>query len=282
MGVVVTNVSPSIQVQHCRPELMVSVLVLSDMLSLSVAGAVALLPKWSIEGFHVAASYIVLIPFLSLFLLAFWSLGFYSGVSLSSPEELRRCTLACSLVSLCVAVSTISLRESHILFTWSMLAAFLLAVVAVPVAREFVRFRYCKANWWGYPTVVFGDEKSGTRLIRVLTQQLDLGLKPMAFVCSGASAQSHVCGVPIIDESDIYHWEPCLQRQGYALLTGMPDSPERIMNLIAENRAAFPHILVIPETWEFSSLWVSPKNVGGVLGHEAALSAKQARLETSL
>jgi Undecaprenyl-phosphate galactose phosphotransferase WbaP len=40
------------------------------------------------------------------------------------------------------------------------------------------------------------------------------------------------------------------------------------MGVIAHNRNIFPHIVVVPEAWEFSSLWVSPKNVGGFLGLE--------------
>lgn len=258
-----------VRVKSCRPALMISVLVIADLISLAVAGTVALLPKWSVEGIHVAASYVVLIPFLSLFLLVFWTLGFYSGVSLSSPEELRRCVLACALVSLCIAASTVPIRESHMFFTWAMLPAVVLGIVAVPITREIVRFRYCRAKWWGYPTVIFGDEQSGGRVMRLLLKQPELGLKPVAFVCSSPCTADYMDeDVPIIDESELKALWSCLHRHGYALLSGEAEVLEPLVDVIIGNGRLFPHIVVVPDRWEFSNCWVSPKNLGGMFGLE--------------
>lgn len=247
---------------------MILVLIASDVVSLAISGLIALLPKWSIGGFQFALSYAFLIPFLSLFVLVFWALGFYSGVSLSSPEELRRSSLACLSVSLCVAATTVFLRQSHVLFTWAMLPAVVAAMIAVPVAREFVRYRFSRESWWGYPTVVFGDEASAKQLIRVLHKNVDLGLKPVAFICTGPDHVRHVYGIPVIEASELPAWEPCLRQSGYALLTGTSQFRGRLMDIVADNRACFPHVLIIPEAWEFSSYWVRPKNLGGFLGLE--------------
>jgi Undecaprenyl-phosphate galactose phosphotransferase WbaP len=247
---------------------MILVLVLTDVFSLAACGLIASLPNWSPQGVHGIVYYTVLIPFISLFLLVFAALGLYSGVSPSPPEELRKSTFACILISLCVAVSTVSLRPSHVLFNWKMGAAILLSIVAVPVVREIVRLRYCRAPWWGYPTVILGDEESGKRVIRTLNKQMDLALKPVALICSHPTESSHVHGVPIIEESDLNDLEPYLKGKGYALLTGAAESRDPLMNIITENRGLFPHVLIVPEIWEFSCFSVSPKNLGGFLGLE--------------
>jgi Undecaprenyl-phosphate galactose phosphotransferase WbaP len=251
---------------------MILVLVLTDVFSLAACGLVASLPNWmpnwNPHGVHGIASYAVLIPFISLFILVFSALGLYSGVSPSPPEELRKSTFACILISLCVAVSTASIRPSHVFFSWKIGGAILLSIIAVPIAREFVRLKYCRAAWWGYPTVVLGDEESGKRVIRTLNKQMDLALKPVALICSHPTASSHVHGVPIIEEGDLSDWEPYLKGKGYALLTGADESRDSLMNVINENRGFFPHVLIVPEIWEFSCLSVSPKNLGGFLGLE--------------
>jgi Undecaprenyl-phosphate galactose phosphotransferase WbaP len=146
--------------------------------------------------------------------------------------------------------------------------AILLSIVAVPVVREIVRLNYCRAPWWGYPTVVLGDEESGKRVIQTLNKQMDLALKPVALICSHPTESSHVHGVPIIEESDLSDLEPYLKGKGYALLTGAAESRDPLMNIITENRGLFPHVLIVPEIWEFSCFSVSPKNLGGFLGLE--------------
>jgi len=82
--------------------LMVFVLVLTDVFSLAASGLIASLLNWSIQGVQQVTSYIAVIPFISLFILAFAALGLYSGVSPSPPDELRKSTFACILISLCI------------------------------------------------------------------------------------------------------------------------------------------------------------------------------------
>jgi Undecaprenyl-phosphate galactose phosphotransferase WbaP len=263
-----TVVQRPIGIQQCRPSLMVAVLVLTDLLSLAAAGLVASLLNWSIQGVHEVASYVAFAPFISVFILVFAALGLYSGVSPSPADELRKSTFACILISLCLAVSTVSIRPNHLLFTWTIGGAMLLGIAFVPFAREVVRLKYSKSAWWGYPAVILGDEESGRLLIQTLHKQMDLALKPVALLCPNPGAASHVCGVPVISESDLSAWQPYLKGRGYALLTSATASRDRLMNIISGNRRSFPHVLIVPEIWEFSCFSVSPKNFGGVLGLE--------------
>lgn len=263
-----TAVPSAVGIQSCRPRWMILTLILTDVCSLTAAGIFAVLLRSSVVGFQGIASCSVLVPFLLLLILVYSALGLYSGVSLSSPEELRRSTLACISIFWSVAATAVFLPESRMLFSWTTAVAMLFSIVAVPVARELVRLRYSRSAWWGYPVVVLGDEQSGKRLIRTLNQQTDLGLKPVALICSELSEADQVCGVPVINEDELSDWEPVLKGRGYALLTGAAESRERLRNIIVENRKLFPHVLIVPETWEFSCFWVSPKNLGGLLGLE--------------
>jgi Undecaprenyl-phosphate galactose phosphotransferase WbaP len=79
---------------------------------------------------------------------------------------------------------------------------------------------------------------------------------------------SDLLGVPVIGMSGL---APLLlegQRPAYAVFA-MPDVPQhRLMSMIDRYGKNFSHILVVPELYGFSSLWVDSKNVGGMVGLE--------------
>jgi len=247
---------------------MIACLFLGDVLSLAVSGLIAILikliPSHQLASWH---SYLRLIPLLLLFVLVYAALGLYSGISLGSPEELRRLTLSSILVSLFLGVMTLSLRGTGTLFTWSMTLALVLSMILVPLARVCVRLKFAHVPWWGYPTVVLGDPAAVEEIIRHLIDDPGLGLKPVGY-WSSARDRADVCGVPAIGMSELGEFVRGLQGPAYAVLAPSPGSREHLMSMIDRYRPLFSHILVVPGLAQFSCLWVTPKNVGGVLGLE--------------
>jgi Undecaprenyl-phosphate galactose phosphotransferase WbaP len=97
---------------------------------------------------------------------------------------------------------------------------------------------------------------------------MGVGLKPVALITNDNTDATHIHGVPVIETEELGSLEPYLKGRGYALLTGDAESRAQMMDIILENPKLFPHVLVVPECWEFSCFWVSPKNLGGFLGLE--------------
>jgi Undecaprenyl-phosphate galactose phosphotransferase WbaP len=246
---------------------MIACLLVGDVLSLAASGMIAILFKLipaNLEGWH---SYLRLAPLLPMFLLVYAAMGLYSGISMGSPEELRRLTLSSILVSLFLGVLTLSLRGTGILFTWTMTQALVLSVILVPLTRVCIRMRLSKVCWWGYPTIVLGDSANVEEIIRNLHGDPGLGLKPVAF-WSPSPAHSDVCGIPAIALTELGDVVRSLPGPAYAVLAPSVDSREPLMAVIESYRPFFSHILVVPGFARFSCLWVSPKNVGGLLGLE--------------
>ena len=255
-------------VPQCRPAWMIASLLAADALSLAVSGAVAIVFKLVLaDQFSSWHSYVRLVPLLPLFLLVYAAIGLYSGISLGSPEELRRLTLSSILVSLFLGVLTLSFRGTGTLFTWTMTEALLLSVVLVPLARVCIRLKFANVRWWGYPTVVFGDVESAQAVIRNLLDDPGLGLKPVGFL-SPASDRLEIEGVPLVDQQQLGDFGRVIQGPAYAVVSASSASREELMELIECYRRSFSHILVIPGFARFSCLWVNPKNLGGMLGLE--------------
>jgi len=252
---------------------MIACLVAGDAFCLALAGAIAVvskqLPTHNVQSF---ASYLHLVPLLPVFLLVYWAIGLYSGISLGSPEELRRLTLSSSLVSLFLGVTTLSFRGTGNVFTLAMAGALILSVFFIPLMRVYLRLKLADVCWWGYPTVIFGDPQNAAEIIRNLIEDPGLGLKPIGFFTPASFYQTarkdSVHGVPSISVSELAEFARGIEGPAYAVLTASEASREELLPIIECYRRHFSHILVIPEFSGFSCLWVNPKNVGGLLGLE--------------
>jgi len=247
---------------------MVACLVAGDAFSLAIAGGIAVLlklvPTHSVQGIN---SYFHLIPLLPVFLLVYWAIGLYSGIALGPPEELRRLTLASILVSLFLAVLTLSFRGTGSIFTWTMAEALALSVISVPLTRVCLRLKFADSNWWGYPTVIFGDHKNASAVIRTLLDEPGLGLKPIGYYSLGGPSGT-IFGVPSISGGDMANLTSRIDSPAYAVLTAGAGAREELKPVLECYRRFFSHILVIPDFFGFSCLWVNPKNLGGLLGLE--------------
>jgi Undecaprenyl-phosphate galactose phosphotransferase WbaP len=247
---------------------MITTLVIGDALSLAVAGAIAVLvklvPTGHIDSLH---AYLSLSPLLvPVFLLVYGAIGLYSGVSLGSPEELRRLTLSSILVSLFLGVLTFPTRGTGTVFTWTMATALFLSVVFVPLTRVCIRMKFSGSSWWGYPTVVFGEKANAEAVIRNLVMEPGLGLKPIGLFAPDAWRSVH--GVPALAEREYDRLAHGINGPAYAVLVSSGITREELNALIRAYRKYFSHILVIPAFSGFSCLWVTPKNLGGMLGLE--------------
>jgi Undecaprenyl-phosphate galactose phosphotransferase WbaP len=259
--------STYLKVPSIRPPYTTIALVLSDVAALILSVTIGVGIKTVFRGPVDFGAYLQLWPFLSVFLVTYMASGLYSGAGIGAPAELRRATLASSILFLVLAISTVGLRGAHHYVTITLFIALALSVGLVPMLRELVRQLYSRAPWWGVPAVIFGAGEAGKNVVRALLNDPGLGLKPVA-VLDDSEHVKELLGVPVVGTSGL---APLLfegQRPAYAVFA-MPDVPQRnLMTMIDRYGKNFSHILVVPELNGFSSLWVDSKNVGGMLGLE--------------
>ena len=252
-----------------RPFYMVSCLILTDAVSLLLSVAISIFCKMVLNHNADLESYIHMWPFLFVFIVVYGSVGLYSGVALSPPEELRRVTVTSTLVFLFLAAGTVSMRGARSYFTWVLFVAIALSVALVPVLRAIVRRVLANESWWGYPAVVFGAGKTGRMAVQAMLREPGLGLKPVAMVDDDPAKWGRIEGVPVLDKFTIAS-RMRSQGCGYAVVA-MPGVPHsEALSLVESCGLTFSHILVIPDLLGISSLWVSPKSVGGMLGLEVS------------
>jgi Undecaprenyl-phosphate galactose phosphotransferase WbaP len=204
-----------------------------------------------------------------LFLVTYAVLGLYPGVGLSPVEELRRLTGANAIVFLALA-GTIFLHKDVATFSRGIFVVkWLLSTALVPLARAGARSLFARRLWWGVPILIFGAGRAAHLVIGALKSQPGLGLKPLACLDDGEHLQRADCaGIEIAGGlADA----PAIGR-AYRIrhaLVAMPSlSAKQLIEVLERRAAAFPHVIIVPDLLGMASLWVTARDLGGVLGLE--------------
>jgi len=251
-----------------RPWAMGLLLLASDLAALVLAGAASVgLRRWW-DGGVDPGLYLSLWPLLGVFALFYALAGLYPGVGVAPAEELRRIAQATTLVYLLLGVATFMFKEGETYSRAVFLTAWAFSVALVPLGRALIRYLFARREWWGYPVAVLGAGETGRMVLRSLQRQPGLGLKPVAVLDDDPEKHGLLEGVPVVGGIEL---APVLARElgvQYAIIA-MPGVPRaKLLEILEEYGNTFTHLLLIPDLFGFSSLWVSTRDLGGMLGLE--------------
>ncbi len=254
---------------RCSRTLTVGALVLADLLAIAFAGSIAASLRLVFHGSFQLYAYAPLFTALPLFFVVFSALDMYPGIAANAIEEFRKTLHAVTLSYLLLIVSTffvtLHMHYSRIAFTLS----WVLTLALVPLGRRAVRAWGSKQPWWGVPTVIFGANQTGEAMLKVLQDQPTLGLRPIALLNETPLPQRPARAEGLF-MGEFSHAEALSGRnKGCYAILAMPELPaSQLEELLNEYSHHFHHVLVLPDVAGMSSLWVSAKDLGGMLGLE--------------
>lgn len=242
----------------------------ADLLGLAIAGFLATYAGLFLDGDHYTnlTLYWQFWPLLSLFILAYATVGLYPGVAISPIDELRWLSVATTLIYL-VLGSAIFLFQEIALFSRNVfLIAWIFSLLLVHVSRGIMRTCCARQPWWGYPVIILGAGRTGEMVVRTLQRRPRIGLRPVFVLDDNQSKRGHLHGVPVVGSIGMAPRLAKLRHIPYAIVA-MPGVPRhRLMELLERYGQTFAHLLIIPDLFGFASLWVAAKDLGGILGLE--------------
>ncbi len=262
---VVRRVSVGVRTQ---PWLTTLCLMLTDALALTLANSSSVIWRWVTGGTFEFSTYIALLPFLVLFVLAFAAFGLYQGSGLNPVEELRLATLGITLVYALLGSASFFLRAAELYSRLAFIVALLLSLLFVPLARAILRSLFARAAWWGVPVVILGAGETGRLIAQSLRKQPGLGLKLVAFLDDDPKKHGELEQIPVIGGLEL---APVLaERYGVRhALVAMPGANRgRLLEIIEEYGSYFPRLYLVPDLLGIASLWASAKDYGGMLALE--------------
>jgi len=243
-------------------------LILVDLVALAVAGWTGAV-GWSFINPGVTPSpYFALWPALTVFLLVYASIGLYPAAGLSPVEELRRVVSATTLVYLAASASIFLSKDIGAYSRGVFLLSWLGSVFLVPLLRVALRHTFAARPWWGVPVIILGGGEVGHTVCSRLIGQPYLGLKPVALLADCDEEGHPHCEIPLAGSLSL---APELARSlgvRHALVA-MPEVKRgELVAALDRMGEIFPHLIMIPDLFGMASLWVSPRDIGGVLGFE--------------
>jgi Undecaprenyl-phosphate galactose phosphotransferase WbaP len=244
------DLSALLKSRSARPWLCVANLLFSDLLALSFSAAVGIL-VWRHFGRPFDPDfYWKLWPVLLLFPVAYAVSGLYPGFGRNPADELRKLSVATSVVYPALAVTIFLLKDSATYSRGIFALAWMQTLVIVPFFRSLLRSACASGSWWGYPVVIVGAGRAAQLVARTLEKQPALGLRPIAILATPQLA------MPLARKAGVRH----------AMLV-LEDIPHRTaLDFFERCAELFPHVTMVPDLAGFSSLWVEARDMNGVLG----------------
>jgi Undecaprenyl-phosphate galactose phosphotransferase WbaP len=206
---------------------------------------------------------------LVLLLCSLAAAGLYPGVNMNPVEELRRSLYSITLGFFALWSATFllhDLSQSRLIYV----LAYLLTIGLVPLFRAFVRKIFAARPWWGSSVAILGYGVTGKYVHEALLKNPGLGLKPVAILDDDPQQYSNsdprVTFGPLDQCIEIAH----SQRIPYGVVCMPGLSRDALLNLVDRYGKCFGHLIVIPNLIGMTSLGISAREVGGVIGLEVS------------
>ncbi|MGC2660722.1 MAG: undecaprenyl-phosphate galactose phosphotransferase WbaP [Bryobacteraceae bacterium] len=194
--------------------------------------------------------------------------GMYPGVGITAVEMIRRLCYSITLVYLVLTASMLLVKEWWIDSRGGFLLAWAFSLLLVPMGRWLCGVSLRRFHWWGVPVIILGAGKTATTVIRNLRVNRVLGYRPVACLDDDPLKHGECLGVPV--SGALYEAEYlATELQVRHAIVAMPGMPRDLLVRNLHHWATiFPNILIVPNLFGVASLWIAPRDLGGVLGLE--------------
>lgn len=244
-------------------------IILADLVALIGSQSACVLLYWHSFGHLSLRHYAVwFVPEILLLVMIFSALGLYPGYAVNPVEEFRRIVCGATITSLTLIVGIILVKDADNYSQLVVASAWLLSVICLVACRTTLRKTCAKREWWGEPVVIIGWGPATRRLLERLTRNATLGLRPVALLDDGPRLSAHSLEIRGLINGGL-SLAPALARAVGCAIIATPDlSSDELRRVVSHHVYVFRHVLIVPDLSDISSLWVSAKDCGGLVGLE--------------
>lgn len=251
-------------------------LAVSDGLALGVAFLVA----GALRYWLVSPEFMVVSVWIGMLLPVWWAgaalRDLLPGWGYGPAEELRRLTQLLCVVYAGLAITLFFAAQTQAVSRLVLGLAFLFSLWTVPYARMLVRRGLLAVGWWGVPAAVYGAGRMGRRIVQLLRQEKGIGYHPVVMYDDDPAHWGGVVeGIQVLGSAKM------VMPYASVAVLAMPEAgSDRVQQLLEGPLDHYRSTLVIPRSFKLPSLWVRPRDLGGLLGLEVKnnLSSLQSRV----
>jgi len=246
------------------------VLLISDIASILIACGLALVLWSHVRSDLILRDYLEITFLVLMFPLSYIVAGLYPGIGKSSVEELRSLTISTTVVFLLLGTMSFYLHNADRFSRASFGIGWVFALFMVPISRNLFRSICSSLGIWGEPVALIGYEKRGQHIWNFLKSNPKLGYRPVV-VLDGYSTQD-VPTIPLahLKRSNLMPDSPLTELDGVKTAILIPDeTPDEFLSEVIEGQwHKFHRLIMISDKQSNGSVWVTPHDIGGILGLE--------------
>lgn len=262
-GPVLSTDNPSFQ-YFKRRLLNIGALAASDVAALALGIAVAGFMRALFKNTHMIPEWSWVITL--VYLIGAGTIGLLPGWGLGAVEELRRITLLLFGVFAVVALGLFLGKVGSEISRLTLSVSMMIGGPLILIFRKITKRWLIQCGKWGLPTVVYGAAETARLTIRALNDDKGLGLVPVGvFENEEGGGDVSVEGVPVL--GNLRDTTPLAP----AAILALNDIPRyALIDLLEGPLAGYRRVVIIPDLLEAPSLWVRPRDIGGILGLEVS------------
>jgi Undecaprenyl-phosphate galactose phosphotransferase WbaP len=214
-------------------------------------------------GIDVSAHFL---PIAIGFLLVAAELGLYPGIRLGPVEEFRRLSAAATAMFVMWAVGVAIQFHGLSNQPFFLVLTLMICVVGLPVGRGLARRVLARWQWWGFSTLVCGDDAVAVKVYHWLAANRRLGLRPVGVICDPSAleigpdepwfAGPWSAARDVAERQNVY-WAVVVPPEGAAAEIG---------DCITEYLSTIPHIHVLSELTGLPDHWSRHQQLDGLTG----------------
>lgn len=193
----------------------------------------------------------------------YW-VGLYPGYGMSAVERIRARVYATFVVFAVLFTWNYAFQQRE----WSrgvVLLTMVFALLLAPALEAPLRRVLFERGICGVPVIILGAGKTGARLAKTLQTDRDLGFAAIGMLDDDPSKwETSVCGVPVL--GPLSFAEKFSNAAKVALIAIPRLDRERLSSLV--QHLSFPNVIIVPDLFGIQSLWITSRDIGGVLGLE--------------
>jgi Undecaprenyl-phosphate galactose phosphotransferase WbaP len=239
----------------------------ADTFGLILASSSAVWIRYLFDGKFHPILYAQLLPALVIFYAILSMNKLYPGILLNPPDELKRISQSITLGFLLLAAIVFLSKHSHRYSRGIFLMAWGMSLITVPLLRALVKRAALRIGVWGRPTIILGAGETGKAVVRTLVENPLLGLKPAAFLDDDPLKKGMKYEeTPVAGSLDSAPALADTYNAAIAILAFPSIDRSRLQTIIDNYTDKFSRVILIPDLFGITNLWVSTSDLAGILG----------------
>ncbi|MDR3130640.1 MAG: undecaprenyl-phosphate galactose phosphotransferase WbaP [Treponema sp.] len=253
--------------RHTSSAMLAVMLIVSDLLGvmLSFGTGFFLVNLYDLSAINFK-SFVTYWPYLPIFIIIFQMFRLYPGILLAPAEELKNFAFASLIAHGGIIISRYIEDREFDAISVAFIISFIVSCYSLLLCRSCTHSILKQLKLKGIPAVIFGSGPAGRLVIDRLLANRKMSYIPVLILDDNPASGNYYQKIPIIHDTNL--GPEIVRRFNIKMaIIAMPEMDRTaVENPLKDSTASFRYSVLIPDFSGIVSIWMSVRDIDGVLG----------------